>query len=151
MCPSDRSYGDAMASTEETTKTVTRYANAWLEDDLDGILGCYSDDFTIHYFGNNPFAGAHVGRDAALTALLNVGARAPRKLLAVDEILAGQATAVLVVREELQVDGDPIEIRRVLRFRVEEDQLVECWLYDEDQAMIDRAWSDPPPDDQMAV
>lgn len=140
-----------MVTTEEAKATVTRYANAWLEDDLDGILGCYSDEFTIHYFGNNPFAGAHVGRDAALTALLDVGARAPRKLLAVDEILAGPASAVLVVREELLVDGDPIEIRRVLRFRVEGDQLAECWLYDEDQALIDRAWSDPQPDDQIAV
>jgi hypothetical protein len=54
--------------------------------------------------------------------------------VAVDEILAGPEAAVIVAREEITVDGKVSEISRVLRYRTTRDQLVECWLYDEDQA-----------------
>ncbi len=130
--------GDATANAREV---VERYAKAWLDEDLDGILGCYGDDFTLHYFGDNPHSGDHVGRDAAVATLLAVGAKAPRKLLSVDEVLAGPDAAVLVVTESLTVDGEAREIRRVLRFRIAGPALAECWLYDEDQALIDRAWA----------
>ena len=36
-----------------------RYAKAWAAGDLTGILDCYGDDFTLHYFGDNPFGGDH--------------------------------------------------------------------------------------------
>ncbi len=113
----------------------------WAADDLEGILDCYADDFTLHYFGDNPFAGDHRGRDASLETLLAVGAKAPRRLLHVDEILAGPDAAACVVREELLVDGEAHEIRRLLRFRIDGDHLAECWLYEENQALVDRAWS----------
>ena len=131
-----------MDATQNARAVAERYATAWAADDLTGILDCYADDFTLHYFGDNPFTGDHVGKDAALAVLLEVGARAPRKLVAVDEILAGPNAAVLVVRERLQVDDEATEIRRVLRFRIDGDRLSECWLYDEDQALIDQAWAD---------
>ncbi len=130
-----------MTTTEQARAVAERYAKAWREDDLEGILGCYSDEFTLHYFGDNPFTGTHFGKDAALTVLLEVGARAPRKLVSVDEILAAPGAAVIVAREVISVEEATTEIRRVLRYRVEGDQFSECWLYEEDQALIDRAWS----------
>ncbi len=130
-----------MDSTEQAREVAERYATAWAADDLAGILDCYAEAFTLHYFGNNPFTGHHVGKDAALATLLEVGSRAPRKLVAVDEILAGPAAAVLVVREEIAVEGVATVIRRVLRYRIADGRFTECWLYEEDQALIDRAWS----------
>lgn len=139
-----------MTSADEARAVAERYAEAWRSDDLDGILGCYDDRFTLHYFGDNPFTGSHVGRDAALAVLLEVGSRAPRKLVAVDEILAGPGSAVIVVRERITTGGragsadstESTEIRRVLRYRVEGDRFTECWLYEEHQALIDQTWSD---------
>jgi len=130
-----------MTPTDRALAVAQRYATAWKDDDLAGILDCYADDFTLHYFGDNPFTGGHVGKDEAFAVLLEVGARAPRKLLGVDEILAGEGAAVLVAREEISVEGDTHLIRRVLRFRIAENQFTERWLCDEDQALIDRAWS----------
>jgi len=132
-----------MTSAEDSRAVAERYATAWQEDDLDGILGCYADEFALHYFGDNPFTGVHVGKDAALAVLLEVGSRAPRKLVAVDEILAAPGAAVIVAREDISAEGTTTEIRRVLRYRVAGGQFLECWLYEEDQALIDRAWSDP--------
>lgn len=130
-----------MHPTEQARMVAERYAAAWAADDLSGILDCYADEFTLHYFGSNPFTGDHVGKEAAFAVLLAAGACAPRKLIAVDEILAGPGAAVLVAREEIQVDGTAEVVRRVLRYRVTGDQFTECWLYDEDQDLIDRAWS----------
>jgi hypothetical protein len=36
------------------------------------------------------------------------------------------------------MDGDtPVTINRVLVFHVRDDKLSECWVYDEDQRMVD--------------
>lgn len=132
-----------MTTVDQARATAERYVAAWIADDLAAILDCYDDCFTLHYFGDNPFTGDHVGRDAAIATLLDVGARAPRQLVAVDEVLAGPAAAVLVVRERVTIGGETTEIRRVLRYRVSGSRFTECWLYDEEQALIDRAWGQP--------
>jgi hypothetical protein len=130
-----------MDDTENARQVAERYAAAWLAGDLDGIISCYSDGFTLHYFGDNPFSGDHVGRDAALDTLLAVGAKAPRTLESIDEILAGPNAAVIVATERITSGGTEHRIRRVLRYRVEGPQFSECWLYEEHQAIIDAAWS----------
>ena len=130
-----------MSPTEQARTVAERYAAAWAADDLSGILDCYAEEFTLHYFGSNQYTGDHVGKDAALAVFLAVGARAPRKLVSVDEILAGPGAAVLVAREEILVGGATEVVRRILRYRVAGDYFTECWLYDEDQKLIDRAWS----------
>jgi hypothetical protein len=130
-----------MSDTDDARRIAERYVAAWTGDDLAGILDCYAEEFTLHYFGDNPFSGDHLGRDAAVETLLAVGAKAPRRLVAVDEILTGPGAAVLVAREEIETGDGPVEIRRVLRYRVAGDRFTECWLYEEDQAVVDRAWS----------
>jgi ketosteroid isomerase-like protein len=130
-----------MDDTENARQVAERYAGAWLADDLAGIISCCAEDFTLHYFGDNPFSGDHVGRDAALDTLLRVGAKAPRRLESIDEILAGPGAAVIVATERITVGAVEHRIRRVLRYRIEGSQFAECWLYEEHQSIIDAAWS----------
>lgn len=137
-----RTYGRGMTETENARSVAERYAAAWLANDLDNILDCYADDFTLHYFGNNPFTGDHVGKQAAIDLLLETGARAPRTLVAVDDVLAGPSSAVIVTAERILIDGVDHDIRRVLRYRIVGSRFTECWLYEEDQAVVDRAWAD---------
>lgn len=133
-----------MSDTDAAREVAERYCAAWLANDLGGIVACYADDFTLHYFGDNPFSGDHVGRDAALATLLAVGAKAPRRLLEIEDVLAGPGTAVVVAREEITTSDGPVEVRRSFRYRVRGERFVESWLYEEDQETIDRAWSDGP-------
>lgn len=119
---------------------LRRYADAWLAGDLDGIIGAYGDDFTLHYFGRSEFAGDHVGRDAALAVLAAVSARAPRTLESVDDILVSDDGGALVVTETLRRDGKAVTLRRVLRYRVGGGLLRECWLHDEQQHVVDHLW-----------
>ena len=59
-------YRDGMAGDSDV---VRAYLDAWTSGDLPSALAMYSDDFTLHYLGNNPLSGTHSGKEAALAAL----------------------------------------------------------------------------------
>jgi uncharacterized protein len=121
--------------------TATRmYADAWLAGDLAAIIDMYADDFVLHYFGESPLAGDHVGKDAALTALAAATARTNRRLLDIEDVLEGRVLSAIVAREEVGTDERKV-VRRVLLYRTDGGKLTECWLYDEDQRAIDALWS----------
>jgi len=119
---------------------LQRYAACWRDGDLDGIVDCYADEFTLHYGGSTRFSGTHVGRDAALAVMAEVSSLAPRQLRSVDDVLTGDRGGALVVTERLTRDGESHELERVLRYRVAMGKLVECWLHDSDQALVDHLW-----------
>lgn len=128
-----------MADAAETARTLQRYARAWQASDLDTVLASYHDDIELHYMGASPLAGAHRGRDAAFAALAQASVRTARKLIDVEDVLVGESLGALIAVEDL---GDPPQrVRRVLLYRVEDEKLRECWLFDEDQRFIDGLWS----------
>lgn len=117
------------------------YVDAWLAGDFPGMLATYSDDFTLHWFGANPMAGVKRGRAAAIEALMEFTRRTARRLEAVHNVMADAGRAVVIVREAITAGGETREVERVLVYRVTDGLLAECWVYDEDQAFIDRALS----------
>lgn len=119
---------------------LRRYADAWKAGDLDRLLACYADDFTLHYGGTSRFAGTHAGKDASIGVMADVSAVAPRTLESVDDVLVGRDGGALVVTETLVRDGESATIHRTLRYRVEDGLLRECWLLDEDQSLVDHYW-----------
>jgi len=119
---------------------LRRYVEAWTGGDIDRLLGCYGDDFTLHYAGSSRFAGAHGGRDVAVAVMVEVSALAPRRLISIDDVLASDGGGVVVVTEELQRGDERCELQRVFRYRIAEGLLRECWLYEADQAVVDRFW-----------
>lgn len=130
----DPAFGDSPGD------VLRRYADAWQSGDLDRLLGCYADDFTLHYAGASRFAGTHVGRDAAVGVMAEVSVVAPRTLLSVDDVLVGGDGGALVVTELLEREGDAATLRRVLRYRVADGLFRECWLHETDQATVDHLW-----------
>jgi len=128
-----------MGEPQETGDKLRAYAGAWLAGDLEQVLGSYHDEIVLHYMGESPLAGTHKGRDAAFSALGQASVRTSRKLIAVDDVLVGDTLGALIAIEEL---GDPPRrVRRVLLYRVQDEKLRECWLFDEDQRFVDRLWS----------
>jgi len=128
-----------MASRDETARVLKAYAEAWLASDLDKVLASYHDDIELHYMGTSPLAGSHRGRDAAFAALGQASLRTARKLIAVDDVLVGESLGALIAVEDL---GDPPRrVRRILLYRVQDEKLRECWLFDEDQRFVDQLWS----------
>lgn len=130
----DAGFGESAAT------VLRRYADAWQAGDLDRLLACYGDDFTLHYAGGSRFAGTHVGKDAAVGVMAEVSTVAPRTLLSVDDVLASGGGGALVVTEELTRDGETAALQRVLRYRVADGLLRECWLHETDQTTVDHFW-----------
>jgi ketosteroid isomerase-like protein len=118
-------------------EAVQRYAAAWRSGDRQAIAACYHDEFTLHYFGQNLFAGDHVGKQAALTTLASFSARAGRKLLAIVDVMAGPSRAVIIARESFERDGRRAEFERVLVYTIRDGLLHECWVIDGDRAAVD--------------
>jgi ketosteroid isomerase-like protein len=135
------SAGDA-AQIAEVRAAVTRYATAWLAGDRAAIAACYHDEFTLHYAGQNPLAGTHRGKAAAQAALAEVARRANRKLLGVDDIMAGSHRGAILARELFSRDGRTAELERLLVYAVRDGLLSECWVHDRDQATVDAFFAD---------
>ena len=128
-----------MADRTETDRVLRTYATAWLAGDLDVVHASYHDEIELHYMGESPLAGTHRGRNAAFATLGQASVKTSRKLIDVEDVLVGDSLGALIAVEDL---GDPPRrIRRVLLYRVQDEKLRECWLFDEDQRFIDQLWS----------
>ena len=118
-------------------EVVQRYAAAWRNGDRAALVACYHDDFTLHYFGANEFAGDHVGKPAALATLAAFATRTNRKLLSIVDVMAGPERAAIIARESFERDGRRAEFERVLVYTVRDGKLHECWVLDGDRAAVD--------------
>jgi ketosteroid isomerase-like protein len=128
-----------MSKSDETSRVLRAYAEAWLASDLEKVLASYHDDIELHYMGESPLAGTHCGRDAAFAVLGQASTRTGRKLIDVEDVLVGESLGALIAVEDL---GEPAQrVRRVLLYRVQDEKLRECWLFDENQRFIDAMWS----------
>ncbi len=128
-----------MSISDETNRVLRAYADAWLVSDLEKVLASYHDDIELHYMGESPLAGTHRGRDAVFAVLGQASIRTDRKLIDVEDVLVGESLGALIAVEDL---GDPAQrVRRVLLYRVQDEKLRECWLFDENQRFIDAMWS----------
>lgn len=123
-----------------TLEVLRRYAESWTAGDIDALFASYADDAVFHYFGTSDLAGVHRGKSSVLTALIAASSRASRELVEIVDVLAGDERGAIVARERLTRGEESVEIERVFLYRVEGAQIAECWLYDQDQRLVDRLW-----------
>lgn len=120
---------------------IRRYAAAWAANDVRAMADSYHDDVVFHYFGRSPLAGVHRGKTACLAVLRQVRERTNRRLVAIRDVLAGGRYGLIVAVEHFERDGASVEIERLLRYAVRDGKLAECWVYDEDQRLVDDFWA----------
>jgi ketosteroid isomerase-like protein len=121
-----------------TDETMRIYAAAWARGDVATILGLYSSDFVLHYAGTHRLSGTYRGKDTALAAMREFGALTQRRLIEIVDVMTGGAHGSIVAREQFNaLPGAPV-LRRLAVYRVEDGNVCECWVYDADQAAIDR-------------
>jgi uncharacterized protein len=129
-----------MTTSVEIHAVVKRYADAWVANDLRAIVDSYHDEVVFHYFGRSPLAGTHRGKAACLAILKQVREKTNRRLVSVRDVLAGEHFGVIVAVERFERAGASVEIERLLRYSVRDGKLAECWIYDEDQRLVDEYW-----------
>lgn len=123
-------------------QAVEQYVAAWRGGDRAALRDCYHEEFTLHYFGRNPLAGDHVGRTAALTTLAEVSRRTNRRLIDIVDVMAGPHRALVIAREAFERGSLRAELERALVYTVKDGKLHHCWVYDGDQALVDRFLAD---------
>lgn len=128
-------------SDKDIYSVVKRYADAWAAHDLQGIVASYHDDVVFHYFGRSPLAGVHRGKAACLAVLKQVREKTNRRLVSVKDVLAGNHFGLVIAVERFERNGSSVEIERLLKYRVQDGKLAECWIYDEDQRLVDEYWA----------
>jgi uncharacterized protein len=125
---------------------IQRYADAWRSGDLTTMFDLYDKAVLVHYGGTSPFAGTHLGKDRLIEVLIATAARSDRKLISVDAVFDNGDSGAIFVTESFRLDAATVTVPRALRYRVENDHIVECWLFDFDQHLVDRAWEQQPPE-----
>jgi uncharacterized protein len=135
--------GEAMNSqpNKDIYSVVRCYADAWAANDLRAIVDCYHDDVVFHYFGRSPLAGTHRGKAACLEILKQVREKTNRKLVSVKDVLAGEHFGLIVAVERFERNGTSVQMERMLKYGVRDGKLSECWVYDEDQRLVDEHWA----------
>jgi uncharacterized protein len=116
---------------------VRRYADAWTANDLRAIVDSYHDEVVFHYFGRSPLAGIHRGKSACLAILKQVREKTNRKLNSIRDVLAGEHFGLIIAVERFERNGKLVDIERMFRYSVRDGKLAECWVYDEDQRLVD--------------
>ena len=120
---------------------VRRYADAWAANDFATIVDAYHGEIVFHYFGRNPLAGVHRGKAACLAVLKQIREKTNRKLLEIVDVQAGQRYGMVIARERFERGGNSVDVERLLKYTVRDGKLAECWVYDEDQRLIDELLS----------
>lgn len=118
-------------------KAIETYARAWERGDIPALLDCYHADFTLNYFGRNGLAGRHAGKAASLKVLGEMRKRTDRRLTAITAVMAGADRAAMLTRETMTASGQTVEVERLYVYTVAGEQLLECWVYDQDQRLVD--------------
>jgi len=124
---------------------LQRYARAWSEGDMRTMAAMYHDDVAFHYFGTHEFAGTHRGKSAALVAMKAFSVRLQRQLVRVADVFVGEDAGAIVSREAFGQGASRVEVERLLRYRLQDGQIIECWVYDEDQRLVDARVAAAPP------
>lgn len=120
---------------------IAAYARAWESGDIAAMVELYDDNVVTHYGGSSAFAGVHTGKQRFLEVLIETASRGQRELVSVDQVHDDGKTGAIFATESFIVDGERVEVKRALRYRCDGERIVECWLFDQDQMLVDRAWS----------
>jgi uncharacterized protein len=66
-----------------------------------------------------------------------------RRLVRVDQVHDDGETGAIFATEMFDVDGETLTVQRALRYVIRDGLIAECWLFDMEQHVIDKAWTPP--------
>ncbi len=129
-------------SRADVERVVGGYWDALKSGGVEQALSYYADDLVFHYYGHNPIAGDHMGKQACLKVLARIGERTNRRILEVLETVYGEDRATVIAREAFERDGQVAVLDRTFIYRVKDAKIVEVWILDQDQQTVDRFLAD---------
>jgi uncharacterized protein len=117
---------------------IERYAELWVRGDTVSMVEYYNEDMKLHYFGRNGLAGVHEGKAAVLGILTEFSRRTDRALVRIVATMSGATRGAIIVQEMIGPDVDRTSVERLFVYSLRNGRFSECWVYDQDQALIDQ-------------
>jgi ketosteroid isomerase-like protein len=118
---------------------MKRYSAALQAGQAAEALPFYAEDLVLHIPGRSRHAGTYRGQEAVLEYYTRVfrDTEGRFEVLGVDDILASDRHAAVIVRWRLGRGDRSIEIDRFVVYRIEDGRIAEIWVRDLDQYAYD--------------
>lgn len=130
-----------LPATATAAEVMRSYREVALAGDFERAYAHFAPDIRFRIPGSGPWAGEHVGREQAIAYIENARAVVHGSgdvELELIDVLEGVERVALLVRERFHTAAGPVDIRRANVYRVIDGQIVEIWIYEADQAAVDR-------------
>lgn len=106
------------------------------------LVDLLADDVTLRASGEAEWAGTHLGKDAVVGYLLEVGEAFPDQVIEVLDTLVSATRVALLVRFAVRRDGAEVVDESTWTFTFGPDGLITDWeLNDFDQTAMDAFWA----------
>jgi ketosteroid isomerase-like protein len=128
---------------------MRRYIDLARAGDWERAFRFFADDVVIHIPGRSPLAGEVRGREAVRRYIEAARALSEGHNVEVEPIdmLASEERVAVLVRERFHRPGGDVEIRRANVYRIEDEHIVEVWIFEHDQYAVDELMADMRLDD----
>lgn len=112
------------------------------DSDVETLLAMWADDIVWHVTGNNPWKGDHVGHDAVLEYLAQVGESGESYDTTLTSVMANDEFGAVVCHISTKRGDRVLEVDNVLLGRFDKNrQIKEIWTLSLDPSAIDRFWA----------
>lgn len=111
------------------------------DGDADILRELWTEDVVWHVTANNPWQGDHVGHDAIIEYLAQVGEAGEAYETSLEELLVGDRYAAMLCQVNAKRGDHVLETGNVLLGRFEEGRIAEVWTLSLDPGAMMRFWA----------
>ena len=116
-------------ATEETTRVITRFTEAWNRHDVGAVLACVTEDFVFESTRPVPDGERFEGKSRMRAFLEDFFARSPNATFTAEELFSAGERCVVRWRYDWVRDGVAGHVRGVDVLRVRDGKVAEKLAY----------------------
>ncbi|PAJ72455.1 ketosteroid isomerase [Pseudoalteromonas sp. NBT06-2] len=127
---------------ENNINVVETYFKSIQTGDMETLGSLLSKDIIWHQPGQNKFSGIHCGSEvvfAMLSEMMEVS-NGTFKISSVDTVMGNESKVATMLSFSAEREGASMSMKGVDICTVQNGQIVEAWLYSEDQNTEDTFW-----------
>jgi len=109
--------------------------------DIETLKALWAEDIVWHVTADNPWQGSHVGHDAVLEYLAQVGEAGDSYDTTLVDVIAGPDHAAILCHVSTKRRGRVMETEQVMFARLRDGRIAEVWILSLDPQAVRRFWS----------
>ena len=131
-----------MNDQQNNINIVKTYFKAIQDGDIETLGSLVSKDIIWHQPGKNKFSGVHRGAEAVFAMIggMMEVSNGTFKISSIDAVMANESKVSVILSFSGEREGVSMSMKGVDICTVQNGQIVEAWLYSEDQEAEDNFW-----------